>query len=139
MESTLLLPLVAHSQTDTNGSLDGGAYATGGSLALDDSYALYLALHHTIPDWQASKPSTQQLQKALKLYEDTRRPHTDKLLYTVLASKSVQPPKDDEELRQRMLNRASTLWLSEHDVVRTFSSVVTTQAGRESTVAESRL
>jgi salicylate hydroxylase len=118
----------------------GGAHATGGSLALDDSYALFLALQHTIPDWQKSKPSTAQLQTALSLYEATRRPHTDKLLYSVLASKDVKPPLNDEELRQRMLDRASTLWLTEHDVVGTFWGVVAAQAGpKGNAVAESRL
>ena len=118
----------------------GGAHATGGSLALDDSYALFLALQHIIPGWQKSKPSAAQLQKALSLYEATRRPHTDKLLQSVLASKDIKPPRDDEELRERMLNRASTLWLSEHDVIRTFAGVVSAHAERWGTVsAESRL
>ncbi|KIW12675.1 hypothetical protein PV08_09953 [Exophiala spinifera] len=118
----------------------GGAHATGGSLALDDAYALFLALKHTIPDWQASKPSTHRLQAALNLYEATRRPHTDKLLDSVLASRNVKPPQNDEELRQRMLNRASTLWLSEHDVQGAFANVVSAQAERPtSLVAESRL
>ncbi|KPI38392.1 Salicylate hydroxylase [Cyphellophora attinorum] len=98
----------------------GGAHATGGSLALDDSYALYLALAHTLPDLQHIKPSGVQLKRALDLYEATRRPHTDRLLRGVLASKDAPPARNDEEVRARMLGRASTLWLTEHDVVKRF-------------------
>jgi salicylate hydroxylase len=118
----------------------GGAHATGGSLALDDSYALYLALSHTLPESQRTRPSTTQLQKALDLYEATRRPHTDRLLRSVLASKDAPPARNDEEVRARMLGRASTLWLTEHNVVKRFEETVAERdAPSEQPILESRL
>ncbi|OAL22274.1 hypothetical protein AYO22_07318 [Fonsecaea multimorphosa] len=111
----------------------GGAHATGGSLALDDAYALYLSLRHTIPESQGSKPTGLQLRTALDLYEETRRPHTDRLLRNVHSSMKETPPQTDEELRRKMLNRASTTWLSEHDVQRAFAGVVAAHAGHDDT------
>jgi salicylate hydroxylase len=117
----------------------GGAHATGGSLALDDAYALFLALRHAVPGWQASKVSAQQLQRALNLYEATRRPHTDRLLQSVHAATKVEPPRNDDELRQRMHDRASTLWLTEHDVEKTFARVILQSGCEDNTATESRL
>ncbi|OAP55242.1 salicylate hydroxylase, variant [Fonsecaea erecta] len=118
----------------------GGAHATGGSLALDDAYALFMSLRHVIPEWQSSKPSEFQLQTALELYEETRRPHTDRLLRSVHSSMKDTPPQSDEELRRKMLNRGSTTWLSEHDVQKTFAAVVAAHTERGDTlVRESRL
>jgi salicylate hydroxylase len=118
----------------------GGAHATGGSLALDDSYALYLALNRIIPDTDHTKPSSTQLKRALDLYEATRRPHTDKLLASVLASKDAPAARNDEEVRARMQGRASTLWLTEHDVVKRFEETAAArETAREETLLESRL
>jgi salicylate hydroxylase len=118
----------------------GGAHATGGSLALDDAYALYLALETTLSRFQSIRPSRSQLKRALDLYEATRRPHTDRLLTSVLASKDAPAPRTDEEIRQSMLGRASTLWLTEHDVVKTFERTAASQADVQAkSLMESRL
>lgn len=123
----------------------GGAHATGGSLALDDAYALFLSLRHTISAraGQDSKPSALQLQTALKLYEATRRPHTDRLLASIHAGLNVKPPTNDQDLRHRMTNRGNMTWLSEHDVQKAFASasLVAAQSGRDgnSLMTESRL
>lgn len=100
----------------------GGAHATGGSLALDDAYTLFLALAYTISDTHSTKPSQDQLRTALDLYEATRRPHTDRLLSSVLASKDAPPIHSDTEIRAKIRDRKSTLWLTEHDVIKAFQA-----------------
>jgi salicylate hydroxylase len=58
----------------------GGAHATGGSLAIEDAYTLSLALLHIFPVDAASKPSQVDVDVALKLYEEVRKPHAERLL-----------------------------------------------------------
>ncbi|KAL2061529.1 hypothetical protein VTL71DRAFT_6906 [Oculimacula yallundae] len=112
----------------------GGAFATGGSLAIDDAYALYLSLETILPSTSSStpssKPSSLDIQRALKLYEDTRRPHAVKLLKVVHANNEMKTRKiitstqeTDEELRARAKRGSNTTWLHEHDVVRAFEEV----------------
>jgi salicylate hydroxylase len=105
----------------------GGAFATGGSLAIDDAYALYLSLNSVFADSAIRKPSQQQIGKALRLYEATRKPHAEKLLKVVHAGNAAKSEKirngiveADEELRARAARGSSTGWLHEHDVVKTF-------------------
>ncbi|MAD87137.1 MAG: hypothetical protein CL912_29615 [Deltaproteobacteria bacterium] len=73
------------------------------------------------------KPSSETIQKALKLYEDTRRPHAVKLLKVVHANNEMKTRKiitatqeTDEELRARAKRGSNTTWLHEHDVVKAF-------------------
>lgn len=109
----------------------GGAFATGGSLAIDDAYALYLALSSVYPESAAQKPSPAEVARALKLYEDTRRPHAVKLLKVVHINNDMKTKKiiaetqeTDEELRARAARGSGTTWLHEHDVVKAFDDVL---------------
>jgi salicylate hydroxylase len=106
----------------------GGAFATGGSLAIDDAYALYLAITSVFPVTATSQPTTQLISKSLHLYEKTRKPHADKLLgivHKANASKasSIGTSFTDEFLRKRAANRPDTVWLHEHDVVQAFHNI----------------
>jgi len=105
----------------------GGAYATGGSLAIDDAYAFYLSLTSVFPISKREKPSPQEIRKALKLYEATRKPHAEKLLKMVHAGNTAKLEKirngkteTDEQLRERAARGANTGWLHEHDVAKAF-------------------
>ncbi|KIV77452.1 hypothetical protein PV11_09246 [Exophiala sideris] len=103
----------------------GGSHAAGGSLALDDAFALYLSFRHVLATVDPGhKLSSQDIQQALILYEKTRRPHTTRLINGVLGSANAVTPATDEELRQKMTSRASTIWLTEHDVNATFAKVL---------------
>ncbi|PTB35538.1 uncharacterized protein TrAFT101_009421 [Trichoderma asperellum] len=107
----------------------GGSFAAGGSLALDDSLALGLAFKHAFPYGGFSFPQ-ENIQQALALYDQTRRPHTARLLSIVhsLMNRKVPtfatPEEEDEALRTRMKSRPDLLWLSEHDVEEAFNQVV---------------
>lgn len=61
----------------------GGAHATGGSLAIDDAYTLSLAINHVFPITGTRKPSLAEISRALKLYEQIRKPHAERLLKLV--------------------------------------------------------
>lgn len=95
----------------------GGAYATGGSLAIDDAYALSLAISHIFPPLSESpvtgKPSQESIAIALRLYEKTRKPHAEKLLNIVHVAnkrKAASVGKDvaDEDLRRVARERPDT-------------------------------
>lgn len=73
------------------------------------------------------KPSPEEIRKALKLYEATRKPHAERLLAVVHASNKAKAAKittgileTDEELRTRAARGTNTTWLHEHDVVKAF-------------------
>lgn len=109
----------------------GGAFATGGSLAIDDAYALYLSIMSVFPATATQKPSPQEILKALKLYEDTRRPHAVRLLKVVHLNNEMKTKKimaetqeTDEELRARAARGSGTTWLHEHDVVKSFEEAL---------------
>ncbi len=106
----------------------GGAYATGGSLAIDDAYALYLSLISVFPVSALETPSLKEIRKALDLYESTRRPHAEKLLKLVHAGNNAKVEKirngkgeTDEQLRERAAKASNTAWLHEHDVFKAFA------------------
>lgn len=121
----------------------GGGVAIGGSLAINDAYAFALALTRvwppsdntsTAPD-ASPKPNQEQLEKALKLYDETRRPIVNRLLAGVhalahkrrwMAEKKTVDGKGetDELLRARIANRPDLSWLTEHDVEAEFDKVV---------------
>ncbi|KAJ5541102.1 hypothetical protein N7494_006178 [Penicillium frequentans] len=100
----------------------GGAFAAGGSLALDDAFALGLAFKHVVQSCHGkTQISLDNVQKALELYTNTRKPHTDRLLRIVhnqIGTKSSPSGtlEEDAKLVSRMKNRPDTVWLSEHDV-----------------------
>jgi salicylate hydroxylase len=115
----------------------GGAFAAGGSLALDDSHALGLAFKHVFAS-SGSPVSQENIQQALNLYDQTRRPHTARLLSIVHGSINrkaptfATPEEEDEALRTRMRSRPDLLWLSEHDVEQAFKQVVIESGQRNS-------
>ncbi|KAL4789352.1 hypothetical protein BDV19DRAFT_395127 [Aspergillus venezuelensis] len=102
----------------------GGAFAAGGSLALDDAFALGLAFRYV---------SGGGIENALRLHEKARRSPAERLLRIVhgqLDTGKVMPPSNDEEENERLIkrlrNRVDTEWLSEHDVEAAFRDVVAT-------------
>jgi salicylate hydroxylase len=110
----------------------GGALAAGGSLALDDAYAFALAVLHVYPPGP-QKPSKESITKALRLYEGTRKAHTDRVLSTVHANnkKAIERVgllETDQQLRKRMMGRADPFWIHEHDVEATFAHVLAQEA-----------
>ena len=104
----------------------GGAFAAGGSLAIDDAYALFLAFRHALGSSRAQKPKEYEVRAALALYDETRRPHTERLLTIVLKGIGGQATNtdSDEVLVERVRNKPNTTWLSEHDVEKAFQSVL---------------
>jgi salicylate hydroxylase len=111
----------------------GGAFAAGGSLALDDAFALGLAFKHFFesqPGGAEGPISSSGVEKALQLYSKTRQPHTDRLLRIVHSQVDSKPTGsgsaegEDAKLIERIRNRPNTEWLSEHDVEAAFKKVV---------------
>ncbi|KAM3543912.1 hypothetical protein ARSEF1564_003133 [Beauveria bassiana] len=120
----------------------GGAFAAGGSLALDDALALGLALRH-VSESKAAGTVLQlgEVQHALTLYDRTRQPHASKLLDIVhgaLAknqSSHASAEAEDEALIARLKNRPDLTWLSEHDVEAAFARTVRELAGQKKELA----
>ncbi|KAJ5383549.1 hypothetical protein N7517_001460 [Penicillium concentricum] len=107
----------------------GGAFAAGGSLALDDSLTIGLAFKEVFYSRKATF-SARNINEALGLYSQTRQPHTARLLRivhsqidkkgTIFATRE----EEDAALVARMTGRPDTVWLSEHDVETAFNAVV---------------
>ncbi|EGR44699.1 uncharacterized protein TRIREDRAFT_111881 [Trichoderma reesei QM6a] len=121
----------------------GGSFAAGGSLALDDSLALGLAFRHIFSSGAAPVPFSQEnIKAALGLYDETRRPHTARLLSIVhgLINRKLPtfatPKEEDEALRARMRNRPDLQWLSEHDVEEAFAQVTAKYEQQRSSSSE---
>ncbi|KAI1469517.1 FAD/NAD(P)-binding domain-containing protein [Daldinia caldariorum] len=114
----------------------GGAFAAGGSLALDDAWAFASAILHVFPaDAAASasgKPSDAEIRRALRIYERTRKPHTDRVMSVVHQTNKSKvarysraaEPETDEQLRARIKNRVDPSWIHEHDVQAAFAQAV---------------
>ncbi|POS73824.1 hypothetical protein DHEL01_v207788 [Diaporthe helianthi] len=110
----------------------GGAFAAGGSLAINDAYCLALSLAHVWP--QEGKPTHDQLRRALNLYDETRRPLVTRVLDLVHGAAQKRrwtggnaengEKETDEELRGRIANRPDMTWLTEHDVEAEFRGVI---------------
>ncbi|KAJ5237632.1 hypothetical protein N7489_007723, partial [Penicillium chrysogenum] len=97
----------------------GGAFAAGGSLALDDSLVLGLAFEEVFSSSKATF-SPENINKALGLYSQTRQPHTAGVTRKVLF---LQHTKKRLHLLLET-GRPNTEWLSEHDVEAAFTAVV---------------
>lgn len=107
----------------------GGAFAAGGSLAIDDAYALSLALNHVWPASAANgtKPSPQDISRILRVYEATRKPHIDRVLDAVkhqVVGRRGSNEETDEDLIERVKKRMDPAWISEHDVEASFLAAV---------------
>lgn len=106
----------------------GGALAAGGSLAIDDAYAFAAALWHVFPP--GAHPSTPDIQRALSVYERTRKAHADRVISTVregnkaILARLKKTRETDEELRARLKNRPDPSWIHEHDVEAAFAQAV---------------
>lgn len=109
----------------------GGAFAAGGSLALDDALALGLAMKHVFSS-RPTRPSfaVGKVDKALNLYSKTRQPHTARLLHIIhnqigqKPQENLSPEEEEDALIKRMKSRPNTVWLSEHDVEAAFADTV---------------
>lgn len=107
----------------------GGAFAAGGSLALDDAWAFAESIHVAFPpDW-SGPPKSEDIVKALKIYEKTRKEHTDRVMSVVhelnankLARLDIK--QTDEGLKERMKNRYDPSWMHEHDVQLAFAKAL---------------
>lgn len=123
----------------------GGAFAAGGSLALDDSLALGLAFKHVFNSSAGKEHSIESVKKALSLYTKTRQPHTTRLLHIVhnqieqRASAAKSFEEEDAKLLARMRNRPDTAWLSEHDVEAAFNAVLDESTAEEQLEQKSKL
>lgn len=114
----------------------GGAFAAGGSLALDDGWAFAAAVGHVFPpDAGAGGPrekgpvSGEEVARALNIYEKTRKGHTDRVMTVVheMNEKKVDRlghTQMDEDLRARMKNRYDPTWIHEHDVQAAFEQAL---------------
>lgn len=109
----------------------GGAFAAGGSLALDDALALGLAFKHAFnPSSTRPSYSVENIDKALRLYSKTRQPHAARLLRIVhnqigqRPRVNITPEEEDAALVAKMKSRPNTAWLSEHDVEAAFAATV---------------
>ncbi|KAK0631144.1 hypothetical protein B0T17DRAFT_530249 [Bombardia bombarda] len=126
----------------------GGAFAAGGSLAIDDAWAFSAAIMHVFLPAPVSQPPTDEnITKALRLYESTRKAHTDRVMDVVHAGNKKKAARagggekvteTDEQLRERMKSRAEVAWIHEHDVVKEFDRAVKeTRNGPRNTVEQS--
>ncbi|RSL83053.1 hypothetical protein CDV31_016877 [Fusarium ambrosium] len=111
----------------------GGAFAAGGSLAIDDAYALSRALNHVWPasSTHTAKPTKAEIAEVFRIYEATRQPHVNRLLSVVHKNLAGQKAnieraktETDEQLRQRVAQRMDPSWISEHDVESAFEQVI---------------
>lgn len=112
----------------------GGAFAAGGSLAIDDAWAFAEAVRHVYPEHATGLPSADDIARALRIYDGTRRAHTDRVLRTVHAGNKAKVERigkaeTDAELRKRMRGRESTAWIHEHDVISAFEKAVANEEG----------
>ncbi|KAL3481727.1 hypothetical protein BJX99DRAFT_270063 [Aspergillus californicus] len=114
------------------GHTHGGAFASGGSLAINDAHALALSLAYVWPKGDHSKPDSSQVARALALFDATRRPHVNRLVEIVHSGLAARQEKlrsthrveeTDSELRERIAEEEDIGWLAEHDVESTFAAI----------------
>ncbi|GJD01334.1 salicylate hydroxylase (salicylate 1-monooxygenase) [Colletotrichum higginsianum] len=111
----------------------GGAFAAGGSLAIDDAWAFAASIQHVFPPSATEVPTAADISRALRLYEQTRKAHTDRVLDTVHSTNTKKVERlavaeTDEGLRARMVNRVEPVWIHEHDVEAVFKQVLADEA-----------
>lgn len=110
----------------------GGAFAAGGSLALDDAWAFAESIRHVFPPEGSSTalpPAAEDITRALRIYERTRKAHTDRVMTVVHEQNQKKVDRlghvqTDEELRARLTNRYDPSWIHEHDVQRAFAQAL---------------
>jgi salicylate hydroxylase len=112
----------------------GGAFAAGGSLAINDAWAFAQSVLYYFPaeaSWRVSLDDA-GLAKVLSLYERTRKAHTDRVQRTVqdrnqFLVDQIKTQQTDEDLRHKMKNRGDLAWIHEHDVEAAFHRAVLEQ------------
>ncbi|KAG0158045.1 hypothetical protein PDIDSM_5558 [Penicillium digitatum] len=118
------------------GHTHGGAFASGGSQAMNDTHALALALAHIWPTEKNAKPDRPQVARALALFDGTRRPHVNKLIDLVQIGLAARQAKlrdvrkveeTDKERRERISGLSDIAWLAEHDVEAAFRDFAQTE------------
>lgn len=110
----------------------GGAFAAGGSLALDDAWAFAESIRHVFPAETkriTPRPAAEDIARALHIYERTRKAHTDRVMSVVHEQNKKKVERlgqvqTDEELRARLKNRYDPSWIHEHDVQLAFSQAL---------------
>lgn len=111
----------------------GGAFAAGGSLALDDAWAFAEAIRHVFPAEAKRLPDRQvaaeDIARALRIYERARKAHTDRVMAVVHEQNKKKVERlgraqTDEELRARLQNRYDPSWIHEHDVQLAFAQAL---------------
>ncbi|KAJ0420828.1 hypothetical protein BJY00DRAFT_122323 [Aspergillus carlsbadensis] len=109
----------------------GGAFAAGGSLAIDDAFCFALALFHVFPPSEEGDASAVPWRDVCQLYEGTRKPHVDRILEKVHRINKDQKrvverakSETDEQLLERVRTRFDPWWISEHDVEAAFWELV---------------
>ncbi|KFZ09126.1 hypothetical protein V502_08932 [Pseudogymnoascus sp. VKM F-4520 (FW-2644)] len=78
----------------------GGAFAAGGSLAIDDAYCFSLALNHVFPINASRKPDKKELAKVFKLLIAKQKDKVD-----------VSKTETDEGLKERIISRPDPAWI----------------------------
>lgn len=111
----------------------GGAFAAGGSLAINDAWAFAQSVLHFFPrnrqSWRVRLDDDAGVSQVLALYERTRKAHTDKVQRTVQERNQflvdqIKTRQSDEELREKMKSRRDLTWIHEHDVEAAFERAV---------------
>ncbi|KAK2610018.1 hypothetical protein N8I77_003478 [Diaporthe amygdali] len=110
----------------------GGAFAAGGSLALNDAWAFAESIRHVFPPEGGSTvlpPAAEEITRALRIYERTRKAHTDRVMAVVHEQNQKKVERlghvqSDEELRARLTNRYDPSWIHEHDVQLAFAQAL---------------
>lgn len=100
----------------------GGAFAVGGSLAIEDAYALSLCIRRSL-----AAPTALPLAAALSLYSTLRVAHVNKVIAAALSVRRAKDRRNDlglkmseDEIRRSVLERVETEWIAENDVGRDF-------------------
>ncbi|KAJ4472458.1 hypothetical protein C8J55DRAFT_434517 [Lentinula edodes] len=111
----------------------GGALAAGGSLAIDDSIALFLSLQHVQQSSTSStsSSSSSDLSHALGLYASTRLPHAGRVFSVVerMRENVAKPGRlwDEEKIQEWARDKKDVVWLHEHDVHKAFVDVLNSE------------
>ncbi|KAL8387019.1 hypothetical protein RB595_010218 [Gaeumannomyces hyphopodioides] len=133
----------------------GGAFAAGGSLGIDDAWAFAQSVMHffprrgsaggAVPPADLGSSQGANVTAALRLYERTRKAHTDRVQRTVrdkndgvLRRLRAGAEETDEAMRRRLTSREDLAWIHEHDVVAAFAGAVAAVGTRGVAQAENQ-
>lgn len=129
----------------------GGAFAVGGSLAIEDAFALSLFLSSSLPPASLPIPSTltpsppttppsrrPSLSHALSQFSLLRTPHLQRVVADANAFRASKDRRNDlglkmteEEIRKAVLERVGTEWIGENDVEGQWKEMIAAEEERE--------